>query len=229
MATINELPEDERPRERLIRLGAKSLSTAELLALFFRVGGVGYSAIDLGRDLMNHFPDLNQLSRTSIDQLTKVRGIGKAKACELLAAFELGNRAAAERATSLSMNSPEAVLSLLGGELRASHQEHLKAVLVDTRHRLIRVANISQGSLNESIAHPREIIRPALLASAYGIILVHNHPSGDPTPSQADKKLTTRINEACDLLQVHLVDHIIVGSASNHSAGYFSFRESGLI
>lgn len=229
MGTINEIPEEERPRERLIRLGAKSLSNAELLALFFRVGGIGYSAIDLGRDLINHFPDLNTLSRASIDQLTQVRGIGKAKACELLAAFELGHRAASERVSSTKMDSPEPVVTLLGGELRASHQELLKAVLIDTRHHLIRVANISQGSINESIAHPREIIRPALLASAYGIILVHNHPSGDPTPSQADKKLTVRINEACELVQVHLVDHIIIGTPSSHSPGYFSFRESGLL
>ena len=229
MGSLQELPKDERPRERLIRLGAKSLTTAELLALFFRVGGVGYSAIDLGRELMNHFPNLNQLSRASIDQLTRVPGIGKAKACELLAAFELGNRAAAERTTPLQMNSPQAIIDLLGGELRASHQELLKAVLVDTKHQLIRVADISQGSLNESIAHPREILRPALLASAYGILLVHNHPSGDPTPSRADKQLTMRINDACELLQVHLIDHIIIGNPSPSTAGYFYFRQAGLL
>ncbi|QQL46185.1 DNA repair protein RadC [Sulfuriroseicoccus oceanibius] len=211
----------------MLRLGAKSLSTAELLALFFRVGGVGYSAVDLGNALIERFPTLNHMARASIDELTSVRGIGKAKACELAAAFELGQRFAAERSTNKPLNSPMLVEALLGHEMRSLNHEHLRVLLTDTRHQLIRAEEISRGSVNESIAHPRDVLRPAILAAAYGMILVHNHPSGDPSPSSADIQLTKRIQEAAELMKIKLIDHVIIGTRSNHRPGYFSFRENG--
>ncbi|MEO6848241.1 MAG: DNA repair protein RadC [Chthoniobacterales bacterium] len=227
---IREIPHHDRPRERLLDSGAASLSDSELLAIFIRTGVNGRNAIEVGSDLLRKHESLAGLSRcTARELMTDIKGIGLAKAAELCAAFELGKRLARERPRRESMDTPEAIYDLVAPELQALHHESLRILLLDTRLNLIRFEEISRGSLNESIAHPREILRPALIYSAYGIVLVHNHPSGDPAPSEADRRLTVRLREAAELLQIRFLDHLIIGSPETGRLPYFSFKEGGLL
>ncbi len=227
--TIRELPEDERPREKLIALGAAALSDSELIAILLRTGMVGASAIDIGRQLVSKFGSLSGLARCSVAELAKTKGIGPAKAVQLAAAFGLASRLARETLTKTRMDSPQLISELLGAEMRALNRESLRVVLLDTKYHLITVEQISLGSLNESIAHPREIFRPALIHAAFAVIVVHNHPSGDPTPSAADNSLTRRLAECANLLQIRLLDHVILGSGDNGRRPWFSFHEAGII
>ena len=227
---IQDLPEDERPREKMLARGASALTDAELLALFFRVGGAGLNAIELGRKLIEEFGSLKAVSRASLDDFQKVPGIGPAKATELAAAFEIGKRVAKEHFSAVKVDSPEAVFDLLGQEMGALAQESLRVVLLNTRHHLIKVVEVSLGSLNETVAHPREIVKAAVSHSAFAFIMVHNHPSGDPSPSQADRTLTRKLVEAAELMDLRFLDHVIIGAPSqNGSDAYFSFREMGLM
>lgn len=227
---IREIPAHERPREKLATRGPASLSDAELLAIFFGTGTAGLSAIDLGRQLLESHGSLQQLSRATVAELASEKGIGPAKAAQLAAVFEFGRRLARERIVENRIDTPEAVFGLLGGEMQALHQESVRAILLNSRLNLIRVLEITRGSINESLAPPREILRAAVVASAYGFILAHNHPSGDPAPSGADRALTRQVKAAADLLRIEFLDHIIIGSPSesNHQP-YFSFRESGML
>jgi len=227
--TIHELPESERPREKLARLGAGALSDAELIAILLRVGVKGTNAIELARQLLQDHGSLAGLARCSVRELSKMKGIGLAKAVQLAAAFGLGHRLAQESIAGQPMDRPELIYQLLGAEMRALDRESLRAVLLDTKHRLLRVIEISLGTLNESIAHPREVFRPVLLHAAYAFVLVHNHPSGDPTPSEADRRLTRRLVEAAQLLQIRLLDHVIVGAPADGRQPYFSFAEAGMM
>lgn len=227
--TIHELPEQDRPRERLAALGAGALSDSELIAILLRVGMRGASAIDLGRQLIKRFGSLGALARCSVQELTKTLGIGEAKAVQLAAAFELGHRLARERLTKQRMDTPDLIFELLGAEMRTLAKESLRVVLLDTKLQLIRVHEVSLGSLNESVAHPREIFQPLFTHSAYAFILVHNHPSGDPGPSDADRRLTIRLAEGAKLLQIQMLDHVIIGNPDNGRQPYFSFRETGLL
>lgn len=192
---IRELPADERPRERLAKLGAAALSDAELIAILLRTGMKGANAVDVARQLLLKFQTLGALARCSVKEIASVKGVGPTKAIQLAAAFGLGHKLARESATRLKIDNPEVVRELLGAEMRALHRESLRAILLDTKFHLLRIEEISLGSLNESIAHPREIFRPALIYAAYAFILVHNHPSGDPTPSGADRQLTRRLDK----------------------------------
>ena len=223
------MPEDERPREKLAARGASALSDAELIAILLRTGVPGTNVVDLARDILQKFGSLNELSRCGIDELKKMRGIGRDKALHLVAAFQLGQRLARETLSKQKIDSPELVNELLGHEMRMLRKEAMRVVLLDTRYHLIRVEEISTGTVNESIAHPREIFRPALIASAYAVIVVHNHPSGDPSPSQADHSLTRRLAEAAELMQIKLLDHIIIGAHAAAGTGYFSFKEAGVL
>jgi DNA repair protein RadC len=223
------MPEDERPREKLVAHGPSALSDAELIAILLRTGRVGANVIDVARDLLKQHGSLRELSRCGVTELAKLPGVGVAKAVQLAAAFDLGNRLARESLANQKIDSPELVDQLLGGEMRMLRTEEMRAVLLDTRYRLIRVKDVSSGTVNESIAHPREIFRPAVIASAYAVIVVHNHPSGDPSPSQADHSLTRRLAEAAELMQIKLLDHIIIGAQSNNGPGYFSFKEAGVL
>ena len=164
-----------------------------------------------------------------MDELKKVRGVGFTKAVQLAASFDLGNRLAREMLANQKIDSPELVNELVGGEMRMLRKEAMRVVLLDTRYHLIRTEDVSTGTLNESIAHPRDVFRPAVIASAYAVIVVHNHPSGDPSPSQADHSLTRRLAEAAELMQIKLLDHIIIGAQSNSGPGYFSFKEAGVL
>ena len=227
--TILELPESDRPREKLATHGAGALSDAELLAILLRTGIAGTSALEMGRGLLARYNSLAALARCSVPELAKIKGMGLAKAAQLAAAFGLGSRLARERLVRQKIDSPELVYELLGPEMRMLQKESLRVVLLDTKFQLLRVETISLGSLNESVAHPREIFQPVLLYSAYAFIVVHNRPSGDPTPSEADRRMTMRLQEGANLLQVALFDHVIIGNAENDRVPYYSFKERGLL
>ena len=231
MATlkIQELPAAERPREKLAALGAGALSDSELIAILLRTGMVGANAIDVARDLLTEYQSLGGLARCTVAELAKIKGVGPAKAVQLAAAFGLATRLAREQVAKQRLDTPGLVHDLLGTEMRALSRESLRVVLLDTKLQFMRTVEVSNGSLNESTAHPREIFRPAITYAAFAIILVHNHPSGDPAPSDADRRLTVRLAEAARLLQIQLFDHIIIGTADNGRQPYFSFREMGML
>jgi DNA repair protein RadC len=226
---IREMPRDERPREKLAAHGASALSDPELIAILLRTGIRGANAIEVGRKLLSDYGSLRGLSRCTVDELAKIDGVGFAKAVQLAAAFDLGRRLAREKLSKQKIDSPEIVNELIGAEMRMLRKESLRVILLDTRYHLIRIEQVSLGSGNESIAHPREIFHPAVVSSAYAVIVVHNHPSGDSSPSQADHSLTRRLAEAAELLQIKLLDHIIIGAPAEGSPGYFSFKEAGVL
>jgi DNA repair protein RadC len=225
---IRELPQDDRPREKLARHGGAALTDSELIAILLRTGMKGTNVIELARQLIAKFGTLAALQRASVREL-RMKGISLAKATQLAAAFELGNRLARERLVRTSLERPELVHDLLGQEMRALQRESLRVLLLDTRLHLLRMEEIALGSLNESIAHPREIFRPALIHAAFAVVVVHNHPSGDPSPSEADHRLTRRLAEAAKILQITLLDHIIIGAPADGRRPYFSFRETGVL
>ena len=226
---IREMPQAERPREKLAAHGPSALTNPELIAILLRTGVIGTNAIEVARELLERYGSLTGLSRCSVDELSKIRGVGFAKAVQLVAAFGLGQRLTRETLSNQKIDSPELVNELVGAEMRMLRKESLRVILLDTRYHLIRIQEVSTGSVNESIAHPREIFHPAVASSAYAVIVVHNHPSGDTSPSQADHSLTRRLAEAAELLQIKLLDHIIIGAPANGSGGYFSFKEAGVL
>lgn len=228
---IRDLPEAERPREKLAARGPGALTDAEILAIFFGTGRRGQSAVDLGRDLLKRFGSLQSISRRSLAELSQVSGIGPAKATQLAAVFEFGRRLARERYHEMPIDTPEAVYDLLGPEMRSLTQESVRLVLLDNRANLLHVAEVTRGTLNECMAHPRDIFRTAIAWSAASFILVHNHPSGNATPSQADIRLTRQLRDAAELLRIEMHDHVIIGAPSSDltTQPYYSFRESGLI
>lgn len=226
---IKDMPPTERPREKFALHGPGSLSDAELLAIFFGSGSKGVNAIELGRKLIEEHETLRGIARCNLQQLMKTTGVGPAKATQLAAAFELGNRLASEKISRTKLDNPESVYDLLGQPMGSLNYESLRVLLLNTRYHLIRAEEVSHGSLNESVAHPREILLPAIVHSAFALILVHNHPSGDPSPSKADRDLTRRLASLCQELQVQLVDHIIIGLPEAGREPYFSFREMGLL
>ncbi len=227
---IQDMPAAERPREKMERHGAGALSDAELLALFFRTGMPGLSAIEIGRQLLKKYGSLTALSRQKTSEIQRQKGLGPAKAMDLAAAFELGKRLARQEAVQQRVDHPVAICELLGPELRAEPMEVLKIVLVTTRGTLIAVEEVSRGGLNETIAHPREVLKFAMLHSAFGFILVHNHPSGDPMPSASDLTLTRKIRDAALLMQINFFDHVIIGRpTTDRPSGFLSFRETGLL
>jgi DNA repair protein RadC len=226
---ISELPPDDRPREKLLARGPNALTNAELIAILLRTGLPGANAVEVAAQLLARYPTLNALSRCSVEEISAIDGIGPAKALQLVAAFNLGHRIAEEKFATQKIDTPELVYNLLGAEMRALQKESLWLLLLDTRYHLIRKEEISRGSVNESIAHPREVFRPAIIASAYAVIVAHNHPSGDPSPSQADHGLTRRLAEAAELLQIKLLDHVIIGAPAEGRQPYFSFKEAGVL
>ena len=226
---IRELPAEDRPREKLLKHGADGLTNRELIAILLRTGVQGKNAVEVGGEILEKYKTLSGLSRISARELKNIRGVGLAKAVQLAAAFKLADRMAKEKLVREKIDSPELVNEFFGAEMRALQKESLRVILLDSRYHLIDTQEISLGSVNESIAHPREVFRPALLASAYAIIVVHNHPSGDPTPSSTDHSLTRRLAEAAELLQIKLLDHVIIGSPTDGQAPYFSFKEAGVL
>jgi DNA repair protein RadC len=225
---IKDWPEDERPREKLLKKGVASLSDAELLALVLRTGdaAAGKSAIDLGRQLLEQFGgNLRELAQAELLELQQIKGLGPAKATSIKAAFTLGSRFQARRLEVMErFTSPAQVFDFFHHELRDSRKELFLTLLLDGKNRITRKVQTSEGSLNQSIVHPREVFAPAVRESAAALIFIHNHPSGDPTPSREDREITRRLKEAGEILGIKVLDHIIIGDGA-----YFSFVESGLL
>jgi len=223
--TIHDLPVGERPRERLQRYGAESLSAQEIIALILGRGISGESVMVTAQRLIKQFGSLGGIGGASVEELSQVRGIGLAKAAQIKAAFELANRMEASSSASAKavVKKPEDVAGLVTGRLKGKKKEYFLAILLDTRSRLIKVAEISVGSLDASVVHPREVFREAISASAASIIFAHNHPSGDPTPSEDDIKLTRRLAEAGEITGIDVLDHIIIGDNT-----YLSLKREGL-
>ena len=226
---IHELPEQDRPREKLAAHGAAALSDSELIGILLRTGIPGANAVDIGRQMILQFGSLAALARASLTELAKIKGVGPAKAVQLAAAFGLASRLARENIADTPITMPEQIYELLGAEMRQLGKESLRVILLDSKLRLLRVEQVSLGSLNECLAHPREILRPAVLHNAFAFILVHNHPSGDPSPSDADRRVTIRMAEIAKIMQVTFFDHVILGSPSPGRSPFFSFREAGVI
>jgi len=210
--TIHDLPEGTRPRERLARLGPQALSDAELIAIILRSGAQGINVIDLATDLMRHYRTLAALAQASFSELQQHHGIGEAKAAQIMAAIELGRRVmrAAPEARP-RVDSPETVARLLLSELAYADQEYVKVVLIDTRNQVIATPTVYKGTLNTTSIRIGEIFKEAIRRNAAAIIVAHNHPSGDPTPSPEDVILTRRIVQAGELLHIDVLDHLILG------------------
>lgn len=225
---IKEWPEDERPREKMLRRGAASLSDAELLALIIRTGDTATrkSAIDLGRELISHFSsNLRELGSADMAEITAIKGMGVAKATGVKAAFTLAARFQARKLENLDrFTSPRQVFDYFHHEFRDCRKEYFLVLLLDGKNRIIRRVQVSEGSLNQSIVHPREVFSPAVKESAAAMILVHNHPTGDPAPSQEDIAITRRLKEAGEIMGIRVLDHIIVGDGD-----FLSFVERGLM
>ena len=226
---IKDMAATERPRERLAAQGADALSNADLIAILLRTGMKGYSAIDIGHQLLAKFQTLDALSRASLDELRQIKGIGRDKAVTLKAAFTLARKMAAEmRADSPVLDTPERIADLLREDCRPQGVEQFQVVLLNTRRRLIRVHPISQGTLDTILVHAREVFKSAIAANASAIVLVHNHPSGDPTPSEADVKVTRDLIRAGQLLKIDVLDHVIIGKpTAERTKDYVSLRELG--
>ncbi|MEO0454233.1 MAG: DNA repair protein RadC [Verrucomicrobiota bacterium] len=230
MAKIKELPESERPRERLLAHGASALSTAELLAIILRQSGSrGTSVLSLAQDILKTYCSLDSLCRIQPDELCQFKGVGPAKAAELKAVFELAARLAKSTRSAVPLETPEDIMQLLGEEMRQLSGESLRVLAVNSKLKLITVQEVSHGTINETVAHPRDIVRVGIQHEAYGLILVHNHPSGDPAPSQADLDFTLRVREASRLMQIEFLDHVILGVATKDRPGYYSFKEAGYL
>ena len=227
---IHDLPEEDRPRERLHRLGPGALSDAELIGLFIHTGVKGENAVQIAQRMLKEHNGLRNLSRCEIPELMATHGLGPAKAALVGAAFELGKRAAQEALREQPMNDAEQVFQFMGLELQSLNHEEVHVLLLNTRFGLLHRERVFQGSLNESVAHPREILKKALLHSAHAFVLVHNHPSGDPASSASDREFTRRLREGAEILRLNFMDHIIIGHPAEHrQRAYFSFREAGLL
>jgi len=226
---LKDQPASERPRERLAALGPEALSNAELIAILLRTGMKGMNVVEIGKQLMQKHGSLHNLAQASVEDLLEVKGIGKDKAVTLVAAFALARKMAEEiRSESPMLETPEAVAALMREDSRLKRVETFNVLLLNTRRRLIRVAEVSNGTLDTILVHPREVFEKAISAGAAAIVLVHNHPSGDPSPSEADIKVTRDLIRAGQLLKIEVLDHVIIGRATQERPKDFvSLRELG--
>ncbi len=226
---LKDQPVSERPRERLAELGADALSHAELIAILLRTGLKGANAVEIGKQLLQKFGTLHSLAQASVADLRQVKGIGRDKAVTLMAAFALARKMAEDlRRESSPLETPEAIVELLREDCRVRQVETFQAVLLNTRRRLIRIEPLSQGTLDTILVHPRDVFKAAIAANAAAVVLVHNHPSGDPTPSEADIKVTRDLVRAGQLLKIDVLDHVIIGRATaERPKDYASLRELG--
>ncbi len=226
---IKDQPASERPRERLAAKGPEALSHAELIAILLRTGLKGASAVDIGKLLVNKYGSLHSLARASLDDLQTIKGIGPDKAVTLVAAFTLARAMAEElREEAPLLDTPEAVANVLREDNRLRQVETFQILLVNTRRRLIRVEALSQGTLDTLLVHPRDVFKSAIAAGAAAVVLVHNHPSGNPTPSEANIAVTRNLIRAGQLLKINVLDHIVLGRATQERARNFvSLRELG--
>jgi DNA repair protein RadC len=222
--TIHDLPKEERPRERLVKFGEQALSAQELLQIILGRGIAGESVVITAQKLLSQFGSLHKLAEASIEELSSIKGIGLAKAAQIKAVFEIGRRFSTqiEPYKSKELADPEKVYQLIKSKLKDYHKEHFYIIALNSRNH--SVAEVSVGSLNASIVHPREVFAEAIKNKAASVIFVHNHPSGDPEPSEDDLELTKRLIAAGEILGINIVDHIIVAKDK-----FFSFKDEKLI
>lgn len=222
--SIRDWPEDERPRERLLRYGHEGMSDAQILAILLRTGSEDGTAIDLARTLLQRFRTLKALEVASLSELCMVKGIGPAKAAQIKAAFSLGRRLLGEKEDPRTpFKTSEDVCSYYSPQLQCLKKEVFKCALLDGKNRLFKDLTISEGTLTTSLVHPREVFNPAIRESAAAVLFVHNHPSGDPTPSKDDFEITERLIKTGEIIGIKVLDHIIIGNNSN----YVSFLDKG--
>ena len=227
---MKDQPANERPREKLATKGPTALSDAELIAILLRTGLKGVNVVEVGEELLRKYGNsLHALARASVEDLCQVKGIGPDKAVTLVAAFTLAGKMAEElQRESPVLDNPEAVAQLLKAQNLVKNVETLQALLLNTRRRLIRVEEIADGTIDTLLVHPREVFKKAIAANAAAVVLAHNHPSGDPTPSEADIKVTRDLIRAGQLLKIDVLDHVIIGRAAEGRAkDYVSLRELG--
>lgn len=224
---VRDLPVKERPREKLLFCGAAALSNAELLAILLHTGTKEESVLDLAERILaeNRSAGIAALANLSVASLQKIRGIGKAKAVTLVAAVEIGRRLAEKKAqTKDVIHGPEDVADYVMPHLRYEQKEIFMVLLLDMKNQVISLHTVSVGNLNASLVHPREVFRAALANAAAGIILIHNHPSGDPSPSSEDIDVTRRLQQAGEIMGILILDHIIIGDNK-----YVSLKEKGMV
>lgn len=223
--TVKEMPPDQRPRERLISYGAEVLSNAEILAILLGSGTGRETSIELAQRILSGKGGISFLAEATVEELVGIRGVGPAKTAQIKAAVELGKRlASSTRWERPVIKSPADVFHLVGEDMRYLDREHFNVILLNTKNHVLGVENVSIGSLNASLVHPRELFKKAILKSAAGIILVHNHPSGDPQPSQEDKQVTCRMAKAGEIIGIEVLDHIVIGDGR-----FASLRERGFM
>ena len=223
--TVRDLPKPERPRERLQKLGADALSSQELLALIIGRGIPKKSVMTIAQELLGRFGNVKAIGQATLEELSQIKGIGIATAAQIKACFELAKRENLEAdEESFEIRNPESIFKLISSNIKDKAKEHFKLILLNSRNRKIGISSISTGTLTTSLVHPREVFRDAITHSAASVILAHNHPSGDPEPSEDDLKITRKLVESGKILGVEVIDHIIIGRNS-----FYSFREKGLI
>jgi DNA repair protein RadC len=223
--TVRDLPKPERPRERLQKLGPDALSSQELLALIISRGIPKKSVMTIAQELLAKFGNVKAIGQATLEELCQIKGIGIAKAAQIKASFELAKRENLETAEeNFDIKNPEAVCRVISSSIKEKAKEHFKLILLNSRNKKIGISTISIGTLTTSLVHPREVFKDAITHSAASVILAHNHPSGDPEPSEDDLKITKKLVESGKILGVEVIDHIIVGKNN-----FYSFREKGLI
>ena len=222
--TIQDMTLEERPREKMILNGAGSLTDAELLAILIRTGTKQFNAIQLGKAIIEKADNIRYLQNITIEELESINGIGKTKAVQIKAALELGNRIASYKPAKYKIKNPWDIYKYYMESIRYQYKEIFKVVLLNTKNEIITDVDISMGTLNSSLVHPREVFREAIIRSSNKIILLHNHPSGNAEPSKEDKSVTNRLKECGELIGIEVIDHIIIGDGI-----YFSFKENMLI
>ena len=221
---IRDLPQGERPRERLKELGPNSLSNPELIAILLRTGVEGESVLNMSMGLLSRLGGLSGLARASYAELCALKGVSDAKACQVLAAVELGRRLGSLHPEGRALaRSPQDVFNLQGAEMELLDQEHLRVLLLNTKNEVQSVREIYVGNVNSSVVRVAEVLRPAIRENCPSIIVVHNHPSGDPTPSPEDILVTRRIRSSGEMMDIDLLDHIIIGGKS-----FVSLKEKGM-
>jgi DNA repair protein RadC len=226
--TVRDLPRQERPRERLQKFGPEALSAQELLALVIGRGIPKKSVMSIAQELLTKFGNIKAISQATIEELSQIKGIGLAKAAQIKACFELGKREDLEpESINFDIKNPEAVVKAIRASIKDKAKEHFKLILLNPRNKILKIIGISTisiGTLSASLVHPREVFKDAITHSAASVVLAHNHPSGDPEPSEDDLTTTKRLIEAGKILGVEVIDHIIIGKN-----GFFSFKEKGLV
>ena len=223
--TVRDLPRQERPRERLQKFGPEALSAQELLALVIGRGIPKKSVMNIAQELLAKFGNVKAIGQATIEELSQIKGIGLAKAAQIKACFELGRREELEpEFKNFDIKDPETVVKAIRASIKDKAKEHFKLILLNPRNKIIGISTISIGILNASLVHPREVFKDAIMHTAASVVLAHNHPSGDPEPSEDDLKITKKLVDSGKILGIEVLDHIVIGKNN-----FCSFKERGLI